>query len=432
MARASVISPYQKFWNVDGLRPLAGGKVEFRINGTSGRIATYVEPDMKVPQRNPYQLDASGRLRGDVRFRGAATLVIMDIDGSVIDIWDDVSCFDDASLFSPWDRNISYGRGGQNVVTGSDGNYYLSRIEDNFNNDPVTNVQSWQLVFFFTLPGTDMEKLASLGSITPLAQMLIFGNGNAWTGDRAAARIPGYLAGLVTAQNDTSPNTTLDIAAGQCTDSANTRLMSIAPTTKRLDATWIPGSGNGGRASGVSLEPSTWYHVFIVRVGNITDVMFDTSPVCANGRANNNVQNWRIIASIQTSSISIITDYFQFGDYFYWNARSSSFSITPSGGGQLVNCATPLGIKTKSHIVIGTIKDSAGEAYMLATSPDQPDTVPGPGNYTQHLRPQSGDFQQFMNLAIIETNQSSQIRVRVTGSIANIFGSPVGFVHPRI
>jgi hypothetical protein len=53
-----------------------------------------------------------------------------------------------AGVFADWDASLAYGVGGKNVITGSDGRYYVSLNPGNQNNDPTTTPLEWTLVRF--------------------------------------------------------------------------------------------------------------------------------------------------------------------------------------------------------------------------------------------------------------------------------------------
>ncbi len=76
-----LINPFQQFQQFAG-QPNANGQVEFFE--TSARItpkAIFSDDALMVAQSNPYTLDDIGRIRGDVKYEGTATLVHTDVGG---------------------------------------------------------------------------------------------------------------------------------------------------------------------------------------------------------------------------------------------------------------------------------------------------------------------------------------------------------------
>lgn len=113
----------------------------------------------------------------------------------------------------------------------------------------------------------------------------------------------GYLYGLTVANNTTDATNDLDIAAGSCLSTDNTTIANRVVLTlstalvKRLDATWVTGTNQGGRASSAALADGTW-HVYMIRVAGVDDVGFDTSTTGANLVTDHGATHVRRIASV--------------------------------------------------------------------------------------------------------------------------------------
>jgi hypothetical protein len=88
-----VINPYQIFYDSTG-QPRAGGWVTFFVNTTSTVGSIYSDEALTVAQTNPYELDAFGRITGDVKYSGLMTLQVTNADGSDIITTDDVTTTD--------------------------------------------------------------------------------------------------------------------------------------------------------------------------------------------------------------------------------------------------------------------------------------------------------------------------------------------------
>jgi hypothetical protein len=433
VARASVISPYQAFW--DGDTPLSGGSLTFYQNETTTLAAIWRDPELKIPQVNPYRLDAGGRINGDIRFPSTLSVKIEDAYGNEIDTLDGVTCFDDGVVFGEWNAFTVYGEGGDNIVTGSDGNYYVSLVDDNLANDPVSSPTEWELIYFLQGSFTQSQRIGEIGAINPTTQQLIIGTGTGWTSTTVAQVTPNFIGGLNTS-NGTDADHDIDITAGRCTDSTNTWSMVLGAFTKRIDATWEAGTGNGGLADGATLGNNTWYHLFVVQIGTTVDAMFDTSPVCANGVANNDVAYFRRIASVLTNASANIRAYRQSRDYFVWPTMVADVSaVAPPGDTAVLAALTvPLGFETSaicySVIVAPT---SSADCYLIVSNPEQPDQAPGAAAYQQVVLAQSGSGQAFSSTFITKTNTSSQIRYHFEGAASLIEFSlkTVGYIDMR-
>ncbi len=126
----------------------------------------------------------------------------------------------------------------------------------------------------------------------------------------------GYLAGLTLSNNGSDAANDIDIAAGVARSAQNTYDLSLAATlTKRLDAAWAVGTGNGGIFTG-SKANSTCYHVFLIRkdADGTIDAGFDTSITAANKPVGYTA--YRRLGSIFTDGSGNIRPFQQVGDYF--------------------------------------------------------------------------------------------------------------------
>jgi hypothetical protein len=95
--------------------------------------------------------------------------------------------------------------------------------------------------------------------------------------------IPGFLYGLGIA-NGADLNNDIDISLGKCVDSTGSTLLNSSGTiTKKINASWIAGSGNGGYASSSSLASNTWYRIFLIaKADGTVDAGFDVSSTASN------------------------------------------------------------------------------------------------------------------------------------------------------
>ncbi len=86
----NVINPYQTFKDSTG-EVRAAGIITFYDNLTTNLASIYSDEALTVAQSNPYTLDASGRIIGDVKYAGLLTLKIQNEDLSDIRTDDNVA-----------------------------------------------------------------------------------------------------------------------------------------------------------------------------------------------------------------------------------------------------------------------------------------------------------------------------------------------------
>jgi hypothetical protein len=91
-----VINPYQTFFDDAGI-PLANGTISFLVNTDTALATIFSDEALSVAQANPYPLDASGRIAGDVKYTGLRTLLIKTDLGATVRTIDNVSTTADST-----------------------------------------------------------------------------------------------------------------------------------------------------------------------------------------------------------------------------------------------------------------------------------------------------------------------------------------------
>ena len=184
----------------------------------------------------------------------------------------------------------------------------------------------------------------------------IFGDGSNLTGITAVPT--NYLTGLQLS-NDSDAEKDISVAAGTTRDAADGVTITLASAmVKRIDASWVAGTGNGGLASSLTLAADTWYHVHGIIVGGAADAGFDTSPTAANLVADHSATAYRRIGAVYTDGSSNIRAFKQRGDKFlYENPILSYTSINVAATSRTtISLQTPASVSTEaifSHLQFG-------------------------------------------------------------------------------
>lgn len=225
----------------------------------------------------------------------------------------------------------------------------------------------------------------------------------------------GYIDGLITANNSSDATNDIDFGSGCCW--INDRLVYFSSAiTKRLDAAWSAGTGNGGLFSGAKAS-STWYHCFAMRNSSTgaTDFGFDTSVTGANAPS-----GWvvRRIWSIQTKSDGVIRAYTQNGDRCTWKQTTAYTSVSAIGASArlLITLTVAIGIQVEP--LIAAFYSGSNSDYLYFSSPaDQDDQT---ADYTQgRIHIQNGSIAPLGTIRLL-TNTSGQIGIReALGTTAN-------------
>ncbi|KKM27553.1 hypothetical protein LCGC14_1573570 [marine sediment metagenome] len=234
----------------------------------------------------------------------------------------------------------------------------------------------------------------------------------------------GHIGGLGLS-NGTDSEHDIDIAVGTAVDTtAKTVLILPAAMTKRIDAVWAAGTGNGGLFSG-SVANNTWYHVHLIEKasGGSIDAGFDTSVTAAN--IPTGYSKYRRLGSVQTDGSANINGFSQMGDEFLWNILIQDLNTSAPGTSRVTLTLTvPLGIKVRAlcnFSYADNVPPAMLDQHLLVTSPGQNDATPAT-TLMDLIMGDSGDTRTSgWAMAGIRTNTSSQIHYRVNRSNANVF-----------
>lgn len=180
----------------------------------------------------------------------------------------------------------------------------------------------------------------------------------------------GHVFGLELSNNTTDATNDIDIDAGEAaSDNEMPELLVLASSiTKRLDAAWEAGTGNGGLDTG-SITNTT-YHVWLIGRSDTgaVDALFSTSATSPTMPANYDLK-CRIGRIIRSDGA--IRPFFQRGDRFtYRTPVYVSETIGTAAG--LVTLPVPIGTELLAHLTF--VFTGVGTAYI--SSPSQTDIAP--------------------------------------------------------
>ena len=172
-----------------------------------------------------------------------------------------------------------------------------------------------------------------------------------------ARKIPmSSITGLTIANDPLNISTHITIATGQCRDGSDTYdLRLLTSLTKRINATFTAGSGNGGLDTGtVAANTGYWVHLIRRSVDGGLDILFSTSatnPLLPPG-----YNAFRRIGSILTDSSANIRKFIQHGDYFELYDRTADFAGVANGSGPyLRQMVCPKGIPLRLRVFLQSL-----------------------------------------------------------------------------
>ena len=117
----------------------------FFKSGTNTRLTTYADENQNIPNPHPIVTDSLGNVP-NVFYQGSAKLVVTDETGEQYISRDPVGGEKELGDFTLFDTTVSYDL--NDIVEGSDGNFYQSLTNANQSNDPVTSPVNWELINF--------------------------------------------------------------------------------------------------------------------------------------------------------------------------------------------------------------------------------------------------------------------------------------------
>lgn len=228
----------------------------------------------------------------------------------------------------------------------------------------------------------------------------------------------GQINGLTLSNNVTDATNDIDIAAGECaTDSAIPSLMILASSlTKRLDAAWAVGSGNGGLDTGTIANGT--YHVWLIQRSDtgVVDALFSTSSSAPTMPANYDRKR-RLGAIIRTAGA--IRGFYQTVDRFDLSPLAVDLTVTNPGTTSALRTLTvPSGIVVTAHILMQA--ENSGSGVFFAVGAFSPQVVPVPAMLQiVNVRNSTGStFQQIADVSVV-TNNLQQIYTFCGASDAN-------------
>ena len=220
---------------------------------------------------------------------------------------------------------------------------------------------------------------------------------------------------IIIANNIADPNNDIDFSAGNFTFSDFSGQAVATAMTKRLDATWVAGTNQGGLFSGAKAANTT-YHLFAIYdpVNNLTDFGFSTSLIAANRPVA--YTKFKRIASLLTNvSLNIREGIYTFNNdrsySFYYKTPINDYSSTGSLAGALIPLTIPTGISTLALLFLGCSNSGVANHAIYLTNPAVSNDLPTLSLSTLLIGQGAATIDGGVQAQVI-TNTVSQIRLR--------------------
>lgn len=216
--------------------------------------------------------------------------------------------------------------------------------------------------------------------------------------------------------NGSDANNDIDFSAGFCWDlTTNIKITNIA-LTKRLDASFVEGTNQGGLDTG-SKAISTWYHCFAIsKADGTADFLFSTSPTAPTMPSG--FINKKRIGSISTDSSGNIIGFYQVGNYFGLKniVQDINLSLTLPTSATLYTLSVPTGLNNIFADINCELSFGTGSSSGLITSPNGVDQTPSASVFHLNCSQANtylGNYSNYINV-----NSSAQIRARFSAATA--------------
>ncbi len=274
------------------------------------------------------------------------------------------------------------------------------------------------------------------GKITYPARSLagpLDANGNAIV-NLTAAFLPGFLFGLTASNNASDADHDIDFSVGAAaSDNADPFVMRLSSAlTKRADATFVAGSGNGAMVTGESMPTNGTIHWWLIMKADYT------VDICCNNHASSGLSPTlpsgyiykRRICSLITDSSARFVGFTQVGNFFEFKATQLAINTTAVGTSPtafVVN--VPLGIIVDVFLRAVMNKNGTGGSgivYALSEGNLTPNSPVGNANFAWNG---SGTF-TYSNI-VVKTTIFGQVFAVSSVASTLLQASTVGYTDYR-
>jgi hypothetical protein len=221
-----------------------------------------------------------------------------------------------------------------------------------------------------------------------------------------------YLNSQITiANNATDANNDIDYSAGNFQFSDGSGQAVATALTKRLDASWVAGTNQGGLDTG-SKANSTWYHCYTIYNPTtlISDFLFSTGATVPTSLPSGYTK-YRRVGSIRTDSSGNILPFSQLGNKFFMRTMEVANATPPNTSRFSLVTTIPTGIILEWFgSIYQSYSGGGGAVQSIFSSLASADITPT----TTNLDNEASDGSTYTNVwnDSIITNTSAQIGLR--------------------
>ena len=272
-------------------------------------------------------------------------------------------------------------------------------------------------------PGAGLSVAPTSTSLTPIT--------SSGTLYEDASYNANFLGGLATSNDGTTPNSVLDIAAGNANDSTNVVNIKIGAFTKSTAGAWAAGSSSNGMGNGLTIAASTWYYDCLAYNGGTPDIWFDTSVTCANKPTGISGSLYRRIGEFKTDGSSHILAFVQNANTFLWAVPVNDVvsGTAPTTAAAVALASVPTGLTVNAMINGSYINSAAGVKLLIYSGLLTTAQTAASGNTTAQSST-SGNGQSFWQEVLTDTSQHVFVASTATGGTYVVWTQ--GWIDPTL
>jgi hypothetical protein len=253
-----------------------------------------------------------------------------------------------------------------------------------------------------------------------------------WAAPTEILYSPGHIFGLTLSNDGTDPTNDIGIAVGNAAsdDTSPSNMSLTGALIKRLDATWVVGTNQGGLDTGVIANDV--YHVFLIKRPDtgVVDVLFSNSATAPTMPANYTLK--RRIGSIIRASAAILL-FTQRGDEFWLTTPVLDIDVTEDTTANTRTLASvPDGIAVKAMVTLN-VQSATSSAVGYVSSLTSTDSAVALGTFHSSGASIGGGTSTSTSggLFPVWTDTSGQIRTRAVAASTTFKVVTYGWIDTR-
>lgn len=241
----------------------------------------------------------------------------------------------------------------------------------------------------------------------------------------AAIPLRGHIGGLTVSNNAGTPNTKIDVAAGEAVDTTVfTKMVSAGATIDITTSGVALGLDTGTRAN------NTWYHVYLIAKADGTTTFVASTSASAPTYPTGYLYCRRIFSFLTDGSANIVP-FLHREDTVHWASSFADIATANMGTTNALYALTvPAGIRTRPIFDLGS---STASVNLLAFDGDAAGYAPGSSGISTSpgYSISGGSAGSIARVVDAYTNTARQVRIRSNVSTAELYAYTRGYIDTR-